>query len=199
MRPAYAFLVLLPLLASAACSPVGMAVDAGSQAAIASQEERGLGGAVDDLKIRATLFEAWFSTNHTWPLALTADVYQGQVLVTGVLTDPDDRAEALRVAWAIPAVAAVYNEIQSEERGILDTGRDKWISAQLSTRLTFDKEIHAINFQVTTVNGTVYLLGHARNRVELEKVLAHARDIDHVSKVISHVRIASSTVKQAQK
>ncbi|GAB6052479.1 hypothetical protein JCM17960_12990 [Magnetospira thiophila] len=182
-----------------ACSPVGMAVDAGSQAAMASQEERGLGGAMEDLKIRATLFESWFSHDHTWPAVLTADVYQGQVLITGVMEDADDRAEALRRAWAIADVRAVYNEIQSEPRDLIDTAWDKWVSAQLGTRLTFDKEIHAINYQVTTVNGTVYLLGHARSRVELDRVLAHARDIEHVRKVISHVKISRPATENAQR
>ncbi len=180
-------------LAVAACGPTDLAVTAGSRTAVATQEERGLGGATTDLGIEAAIFDAWFRHDHTWPGALTADVYDGRVMVTGILPDPDDRAEALRLAWAVRDVETVYNEIQDDPRGVLDTGRDKWISAKLSARLTFDAEVYSINYRITTVNGVVYILGHARSRTERDRVIAHARDIEHVRRVILHVLIGAET------
>ena len=83
----------------------------------------------------------------------------------------------------------VLNEIQISSSGIVDTARDAWITAQLTWKITFDESVHAINYIVETVNGTVYLIGIAKNRAELDRVLAYARDLTYVKKVISHVRL----------
>ncbi len=194
MRFQAILLSLVLILGAAACGPTGVAVTAGSKAAVASQQERGLGGAVGDLAIEAAILDAWFRRDHTWPDALTVDVYDGRAMVTGILPDADDRAEALRLVWAVPDVQTVYNEIQTDARGFMDAGRDTWIGAKLSARLTFDAEVRSINYQVTTVNGVVYILGHARTRAERDRVVDHARDIEHVRKVIPHILVGAETM-----
>jgi osmotically-inducible protein OsmY len=50
----------------------------------------------------------------------------------------------------------------------------------------------AINYVIETVNGTVYLIGVAQDRVELNRVIAHANKTKFVRRVISHVRLKSS-------
>jgi osmotically-inducible protein OsmY len=50
---------------------------------------------------------------------------------------------------------------------------------------------------VQTVNGTVYLLGLARDQSELERVTLHARTIPGVKKVVSYVDLKTVPVQQA--
>jgi osmotically-inducible protein OsmY len=47
----------------------------------------------------------------------------------------------------------------------------------------------AINYNIETVNGTVYLIGIAKSQLEVDRVIAHARSLGYVKRVISHVRI----------
>ena len=47
----------------------------------------------------------------------------------------------------------------------------------------------AINYVVETVKGTVYLIGVAQSKTELNRVIANASAIKHVINVINHVRL----------
>ena len=84
----------------------------------------------------------------------------------------------------------MINEIKvTEEGSVGNYARDVWISTQLRTKILFDKEISSINYNIETVDQTVYLMGIAQDQAELDRVTAHARNLAHVRKVISHVRI----------
>ena len=69
---------------------------------------------------------------------------------------------------------------------------DTWVSTQLRTKLLLDRDIRALNYNVETVNGVIYLIGIAQNELELERVTNHARTIENVEKVISHVRVVGA-------
>ena len=82
------------------------------------------------------------------------------------------------------------HEVEVRDSGSLtDAAQDTWISTKLRARLVGDAEIASRNYSIETINGTVYLLGLAQNRAELDRVLAHARDVSYVKRVIDHVRI----------
>ncbi len=99
----------------------------------------------------------------------------------------------MRLAWQAEGVKEVINEIQVTDRGgLVDYARDTWISAQLTTKLLLDKAIKAINYNVETVNGVVYMIGIAQDQAELERATNHARTIPNVAKVVSHVRLKSA-------
>jgi osmotically-inducible protein OsmY len=94
------------------------------------------------------------------------------------------------LAWKAYGVKEVINEIQvTAEGGPLMIARDTWITTQLLSRITFDGTILAINYNIETVAGTVYLIGIAQNIDELDRVMAHTREITYVRKIISHVRV----------
>ena len=117
------------------------------------------------------------------------EVFEGRVLMTGSVESTQIRADAIGVAWKVENVKAVLNEVTIGLSSFADTARDAFITAQLTSKITLDKEIMAINYSIETSAGTVYLIGIAQNAAELEKVIAHARTLGYVRKVISHVRI----------
>lgn len=167
---------------------VGLAVGAGATAGTAAMQERGLGGAIDDTVIHAKITETYYSNDVRFRL-IAAKVHEGRVLLTGTVPKPDDRIEAVRYAWKVDGVKTVINEILVEDdSSILDLARDKWVSAQLRLKITFDGKIKAINYAIDTVNGTVYLMGVAQNETELDLVRNHARNLEYVRRVVSHVR-----------
>ena len=103
------------------------------------------------------------------------------------------RADAVRLAWTATGVKEVINEIQVPDvGGPLEMARDTWITAQLASRITLDETILAINYNIETVAGTVYLIGIAQNQDELNRVKDHARTISYVRKIISHVRVKAA-------
>jgi len=168
----------------------GAAVGVGAATGVAAAEERGVEGAAHDLKLEARIIEKWIKFDHTLPISIGIEVYEGRAMLTGAVKNPDFRAAAVRLAWSVPGVKDVINEIQvTETNGVIDLARDTWITAQLKSQLTFDENIMAINYAIETVNGVVYLIGIGQSQEELDRVIAYARNISYVRKIISHVRI----------
>lgn len=175
----------LPVLGGCA----GAVVGAGATVGVAAMEERTLGTVADDTtaatKIRLALLEA----GQQYAVSVGTKVFEGRALMTGAVADEKMRAEAVRIAWTVNGVKDVLNEIQVAPSGFVNTARDTWISTQLVTKMTLDKDVQSINYGVETVNGVVYLIGIAQDQKELDRVVNYARDLTYVQKVISHVRL----------
>ncbi len=172
------------------CTATGAAVGAGATVGVAAFQERGLDGAAKDLKITASIIDEWLRFDHRINIRVGVEVYEGRAMLTGIVDNEQMRADAVRLAWTVSGIRDVFNEIQvSPESGMADLARDTWITAQLQSKITFDKDILAINYVIETVNGTVYLIGIAQNQGELDRVIGHARNINYVQNIISHVRL----------
>jgi osmotically-inducible protein OsmY len=176
----------------AACTPAGVVVGAGTTAGLAASQERGIPGAVSDNVIAAGINKKWLEHDVDLFMKLGVEVHDGQVLLTGVVPDPEARIEAVRLAWEVDGVKQVFNEIEvSDESGLLDKARDRLITARLRTDLMLDNRVNSLNYTIDTVNGVVYILGIAQNEAELARVTDHARNMEYVRRVIPHVRIKS--------
>ena len=188
IRLSTAALVLSLAGLTAACEPVTMLVGAGASVGVAAAEERGVEGAVDDTKIRAEINQLWFNQDAAMYQAVDLTVNEGRVMLTGKVNQPEQRIEAVRLAWQAAGVRQVIDEIQvTDQGGVMDYSRDVIIANSLRSRLLFDQDIKNVNYTVDVVNGVVYLMGIAQDEAELDRVIAHARDISNVKKVISHV------------
>lgn len=184
--PLAALLLLLSGLALGGC--VGAAVGAAATGGMIVAQERSVGDAVDDFTIRAALNEKFFSTDVDLLQEVSFTVIEGRVLLKGSVEKPEDRIRAVRLCWQVDGVREVINEIQvTDEDSVLNFARDTWISTQLKTALLFDKGVYSVNYNVETVNGTIYLMGIAQDETELQKVTNHARTIDQVKRVVSHI------------
>lgn len=182
-----AFLALL-LLSS--CSPVGAAAGAGAAVGIAAAKEGGIKGTVNDLRIKASISDKWFKYDLKTFTKLNLTVNQGRVLISGVVQNPDDRVEAVRLAWQVDGVDQVINEIRiADSAGVGGYVKDQWIATRLRTALTFDREVQSVNYSIDTVQGIVYLMGVAQSQSELNHVIEIARTIPHVKQVISYVKM----------
>jgi len=178
-----------------ACSPLGMAAGAGAAIGIAAAREGGVSSAASDLRIQAVINDKWFKYDLKTFAKLHLAVDQGRVLITGVVQDPESRVEAIRLVWQVNGVKQVINEIRlADSEGVQGYVRDAWITTRLRTTLTFDREVQSINYSIETVQGTVYLMGIAQNRAELDRVIEVARTIPHVKQVISYVKMAGEPV-----
>ena len=146
-------------------------------------------GVARDLATATKLRTKLLDTGEAYVTGVGIEVYEGRVLLTGTLEKEPMRAAAVKLAWKTEGVKDVINEIQIGQSSLRDIARDSWITAQLKTKITFDKKILAINFSIETVNGIVYLIGIAQDQGELDRILAHGRGIDYVRRIISHVRV----------
>ena len=171
-----------------ACVPA--AIVGTGKAASTGAQERTIGDAVDDTWISLQISDRWFRHNEVMFNKLDLTVNEGKVLITGMLDNQDQRVDAVRLAWQVPGVREVINEIQiSEGQGIRGYARDSRIIAELRTKILFDRSIRSINYTIETVGGVVYLMGVAWSQQELDRVVDHARNINSVRRVVSYVRL----------
>ncbi len=185
---ALCFSVVAALLATS-CTPIGVAAGAGAALGIASAKEGGISASATDLKIKTMISEKWFSYKVDTFTKLNLTVDQGRVLITGTVQNPDDRVEAVRLAWQVNGVKEVINEIRiANSEGLQGAVKDGWITTRLRTAMTFDRDIQSINYSIDTVNGTVYLMGVTNGQEELDRVVKLARTIPGVKQVISYVK-----------
>jgi osmotically-inducible protein OsmY len=183
------FAVLLLLVLASGCTPVGLAVGTAAGVGVASAQDRGLGGVVEDTRIRAEINERWAQADEVLWREVSLQVQEGRVLLTGTVPDQDMRLEAVRLAWQVQGVKEVINEIEVvDSEGLDGYALDTWISTQLKTKLLLDEQIYSLNYSVETVNRSVYLMGFARDQAELERVVQHAR----------YVRLLDTKTRQAK-
>ncbi|MDE0203851.1 MAG: BON domain-containing protein [Rhodospirillaceae bacterium] len=179
-------LALTGPLCLAGCADV--IVGAATTTGLAVVEERTVDDAVKDLTIQAELNHLFFQDDLALYNDVSLSVVEGRVLLKGSVPTYDDRVRAGWIARQGTRVQEVINELQvTGEGGILDYAKDRWISFLLGAKLLVDLDILSVNYDVETVNGTVYLLGIAQDENELEQVKQHARSVDGVERVVSHV------------
>src|SRR5207247_8532546 len=95
---------------------------------------------------------------------ITTTVYQGRVLLTGRVANPEMKMAAEQVAGRSPGVRALYDEIEvAPPTGTWDSTKDAWITARLRSELMFDGDVRSGNYPIDTTNGSVYLIGSTRS------------------------------------
>ena len=189
-RSTAAVLCLTALLGASLQGCVGAVIGAGATVGTAAMEERGIAGVTDDAALRIRLNGLFSGKDERLWRKVGLQVYMGRVLLTGAVETEDMRAEAVRLAWSAEGVKEVINEMQiAQSGGATGFARDTWITTQLKSALLFDKDVSSINYLVESVGGTVYLIGLAQDRAELNRVMNHARGMSYVKKVVNYVQI----------
>ncbi len=196
---AAAALLLCAGLAVPLSGCVETAMTAGAVGGSAAMEERGIKGAANDTVIRARINALWSSADERMWRKVNLQVYNGRVLLSGVMDTNEMRDEAVRLAWQAEGVKEVINEIQlAESTGVDGFARDTWIATELKSKLLFDSKISSVNYSVEVSAGSVYLIGLAQSQDELDRVINHARSLEYVKRVISYVRVKpQETASQA--
>jgi len=166
---------------------VSVAIGGAATAGSAALQDRGLRGAVSDNAIALEINHYWFQKSERLFAALQTQIYEGRVLVSGAVTDPDMRAEAVRLAWQAKGVREIINEIEvTDEGGLKAYAKDTWTAGELRSRLLFARGVNSSNYSVEVVNGTVYLLGVFADAAEHDRVLGIVRSQANVRRVVSH-------------
>ena len=94
---------LLPALVLAAtvlsaCAPVALTAAAGATTTKAAAEERGLGGSARDAGTRIAVNDLWFKHNAEMYRRVGLQIYDGRLLLTGIVPSEDMRDAAVKLA-----------------------------------------------------------------------------------------------------
>ena len=153
-----------------------------------SLKEKGIKEAISDGMIDAAINKEFLNHNISMFMNVEIEVVEGRVLLTGSVKKSKHRMDAIKLSWKVLGVREVINEIDvTEKGGIVNYLTDVKIKTQIRYKVIADKSISSINYNFECVNGALYLIGIAKNKKELKKIMKHANNIKGVTKVISHV------------
>jgi osmotically-inducible protein OsmY len=162
----------------------------------AARQERTIGNAIDDARIKTTLDGRLAKDSPGLYLSVSTTVVEGRVLLAGRVSKPENRLDATRVAWSVEGVRKVDNDVEvSDFFGWLDGPADLIMRTQLAAVLLADESIKDVNYTTDVVHGVVYLMGVAQDKDELERVVAHAEKVNGVKRVENYVVLKSDPIR----
>ena len=128
-------------------------------------------------------------------------VNEGRVLLTGIVRDANKAKLAQELAWKITDVKEVIDEIQIRQEQLrprdFSSGLvDYFITLQLENKIFFNKNLHSINYKITTVDRNVYFLGIALDDAEMQNALDIASKINGVKKVVNHLVLVNDVKRR---
>ena len=107
----------------------------------------------------------------------------------GTVEQKNMKEKAEEISWNTKNVNEVANYISLGKNDLIDYVKDTRISLEFRTKLLTDKDISEINYSATTENRVLYLVGIAKDNIELKKVIEHASNIAGVKKIVNLIRL----------
>jgi osmotically-inducible protein OsmY len=188
--PCIVSVLALPIVLGGCPLAIVGGIAAAGGAGYTANQERGVGGTFNDFKIKTDIQSAWLHANPKLQGDFDVTVYEGRVLLTGNATTPELKAEAQRLVDGVQGVRTVYNEIEvAPPETAWNMSKDAWITTQVRSDLVFNSHIRSDNYNVETVDRSVYLIGSARDQAELDSATNAARYVPGVKRVVSYVEI----------
>ena len=152
-----------------------------------NSQERSFFTALDDLNMQIELNARLIGESGALFANVNSTVIEGRIHVSGTVPSPDQRILVTRIAWSIPRVTEVVNDIEvTNATGLIDTALDRWITAQVRSLILSDISVRDSNYTIDTESAVVYIHGIAQHHAELERVLVHARSVSEAKRVVNY-------------
>ncbi len=152
-----------------------------------NSQERSFFTALDDLNMQIELNARLIGESGALFANVNSTVIEGRIHVSGTVPSPDQRILVTRIAWSIPRVTEVVNDIEvTIATGLADTAIDRWITAQVRSLILSDISVRDSNYTIDTESAVVYIHGIAQDHAELERVLVHARSVSQAKRVVNY-------------
>ncbi len=161
----------------------------------AAVEDRSSGDIGKDLEIKASITVDVIDKLGTDVISISVDVYEQDVMLTGVVEKAKQKTEAEKLSRAVEGVKKLYNDILvikavDKEKGTVEGFVDDTVIESKINALLLDAGgVNVTNFRWRSVGGRVYLFGRALSKPELKKAIGIVKDIKGVTKVINHVKV----------
>lgn len=183
------------LVLSACTAP--LLIGAGAVAGYTAIQEKGPATVVDDVRLKTFVKDRLTQQHYTNFASIGVSVLQGEVMLTGVVNNEEERNEVVNTVRAVPDVIMVFDElIVSDAYTAAQRAEDTWIGTQIKGRMTAAKGVYAVNYTVETVQGHVYVMGLANSQSELERVLHILRTTKGVTQVHNYIRLSEDATQE---
>lgn len=188
MRVFAATVVLLAAFSVSGCmtAAVGTAASVG----IYAMQDRTIGEGIDDASASNQVKMRLLAADSAAFAEVDVEVANGNLLLSGATPTAEHRQAAETIARSVGTVQNVFNEIFVGPRSsFVRSAQDEFITAQIRARLTASPSVRAININIETFQGNVYLMGSARSQHELQRSAEIASVVPGVRRVVSFMQV----------
>ncbi|MBL6929579.1 MAG: BON domain-containing protein [Rhodospirillales bacterium] len=158
-------------------------------------EDRSTADIAKDTSIKGSIAVSVIDEMGSDVISISADVYEQDVMLTGVVEAAEQKEQAGKLTKAVENVKKVYNEIlvikdvdrkKGTAEGFVD---DSVIEGKINALLLDAGGVNVTNFRWRSVDGHVFLFGRSLSEDELKKAVVIVEDIDNVIDVTNRVKI----------
>jgi osmotically-inducible protein OsmY len=188
---------LFLLAAIGACLSVSgcmtAAVGAAASVGVYAVQDRTIGEGIDDANASNQAKMRLLAADRAAFQEVDVEVANGNLLLSGAVPTAEHRQAAETIARTVGSIDNVYNELFVGPRSsLVRSAQDELITAQIRTRLTASPSVRAINVNIETFHGNVYLMGSARTDHELQRAAEIASVVGGVRRVVSFMQVRAA-------
>ena len=172
-------------------NPFGFIADAVEAVA----EDRSADNISKDVQLKAAIVAAITDQMGTDVASVSTDVYEQDVMLTGVVETKAQKTQAGKIAKTAKGSKKIYNEIIVHKKTDKDKGAaegfvdDTIIEKKTNALLLEGKNVNVTNFRWRSVGGHVFLFGRALSSAEKAKATKIVQGIKGVSKVTNRAKV----------
>ena len=128
-------------------------------------------------------------------ISISADVYEQDVMLTGVVDDAKKKVRSATLAGTVEGVKKIYNEIRvikpvDKKKGAVEGFVDDTVIDQKINALLLDASgVSVTNYRWRSVQGHVYLFGRALSKAERDKAVQVVKGIKNVLSVTNRAKV----------
>ncbi len=185
-----AALSFLFIACAGASGCVTAAIGTAASVGVYAVQDRTIGEGVDDATASSSIKMRLLAADRAAFQEVDVEVANRNVLLSGTAPTAEHRQAAETIARGMRTVENVYNEIViGEPSSFARSAQDELITAQIRARLTASPAVRAINVNIETFHGNVYLMGTARTEEELHRAAEIASVVGGVRRVVSFMQV----------
>ncbi len=186
--------ILLIVGVFAACFGVSgcatAALGAAAGIGVFAAQDRTIGEGIDDAAASQSVKMRLMAADRVAFQEVDVEVANRNLLLSGTTPTEEHRQAAETIARGVRTIDHVYNEIViSQPSSFARNAQDEFITAQIRARLAASPAVHAININIETFHGAVYLMGTARSEEELRRAAEIAAGVRGVARVVSFMQV----------
>lgn len=191
--------ITLAFIAAMMIAPSAYAIDINpfgyiKDAVEAAVEDRSADDIAKDTEIKAKIIAAVTDGMGSDMISFSTDVYEQDVMLTGVVDNGKLKSQAESIAKTVKGVKKIYNEVlvvpKDKQKGMVEGFvEDTVIEKKINALLLDAKAVNVTNFRWRSVGGHVFLFGRAFDKTEEKKAVAVVKDIKNVTQVTSRVKV----------
>ncbi|MGE0742985.1 MAG: BON domain-containing protein [Hyphomonadaceae bacterium] len=166
------------------------AVGAAAGVGVFALQDRTIGEGIDDAAASQQVKVRLIAADRAAFAEVDVEVANGDLLLSGAVPTAEHRQAAETIARGVSTVRNVYNELfVGPHSSFARNAEDEAISAQIRARFAASSEVRAININIETFQGNVYLMGLARTDQELRRAAEIASVVRGVRRVVSFMQV----------